>query len=498
MGEPKTARRPRQLRRALLIASVLLVSAPVISSWGLGRYERWLIDYRLNELGGIAESIARRAHAEGLDERLLLETAAARHVFIRVIDREQQLAFTSGSTTGAPRLPSSNELLADLYFGPDGPPSFEAQERSLLPVAERWEVRHALQGRTANEWRVDQTHTLQIFYVATPLPNGAALYLTRGQFRVIRVVQDVRWPLFNLTLPLVLAAAIFGALLAWRIVSPIEDIQRSVRRYLELGRRTPIALARKDEIGELSRDFQELADRLEGQVARTARVTADLTHDLKNPIASILLAADMLTETPAAELTKGDRVERIAKAIREGGVHLQRSVQAMLDLARLEEQLVKEEILNLDLYREAERLAAIYREDPRSRHLTIAVTGASVTIRALGSSVEPLLRNLIDNAVVFAKTKIELAIDQDAQHVRLTVSDDGPGVSAGNRDKIFRRFFSDRPGGGGTGLGLSIVETIARSHQAEVVLLERGALEGASFRVTFPRTAPITDSDELA
>jgi two-component system sensor histidine kinase ChvG len=474
-----------------LLASVALVSAPVASAWLLGRYERLLIENRRQELAHIAEVIVGASAADPvtLSPDSLRELALAHHVMVRVLDREKKLVFTSGSTTGAPRAPSSNETLSDLYFGPDGPPSFVDHETSLIPEAERWEVRSAFRGKTASEWRIDHSHTLQTFYIAAPLPDGAVLYLARGQYRVFRVVQDVRWPLFNLTLPLLVAATIFGALLAWRFVSPIEEIQRSVRRYLVLGRRTPIALARKDEIGELSRDFQALADILEAQIARTARVTADLTHDLKNPITSILLAADMLTETPAAELTKGDRVERIAKAIREGGVHLQRSVQAMLDLARLEERLVKEDIRVLDLHAEAERLAAIYREDPRSRHLKINVYGESSEIRALGESIDGLLRNLLDNAAVFAKSTIQLAIEHDEQHVRLTVADDGPGVSPGNRDKIFRRFFSDRPGGGGTGLGLSIVETIARSHQADVELLERGVLEGASFRVTFPRSS---------
>lgn len=481
MREP----RPRRLRRALLLASVVLVSAPVVSTWFLGRYERWLIEDVHDDLADIAGEIQRRP---SLDPRALRAIAADRQVMIRLFDRHKNLTFTSGSTTGAPLPPSSNETITDLYFGPGEPPSFAAHESSIAPPLERWELRDAFKGKTSKEWRIDHSHTLQVFYAAEPLPDGGALYLTRGRFRVIRVIHDVRWPLFNLTLPLLLAGTIFGALLAWRIVSPIEDIQRAVRTYLEQGRRTPIALARRDEIGELSRDFQALADILEAQIARTARATADLTHDLKNPIASILLAADMLTETPPGELTKGDRVERIAKAIRDGGVHLQRSVQAMLDLARLEERLVKEDYAPLDLYAEAQRLAAIYREDPRAQHLTLRVSGAPVEIRALGGSIEPLLRNLIDNALSFAKSAIEVAIEADAKCVQLTVADDGPGVSPGNRDKIFRRFFSDRPGGGGTGLGLSIVETIARSHQAEVQLLASGPLNGAAFRVRFKRS----------
>ena len=99
------------------------------------------------------------------------------------------------------------------------------------------------------------------------------------------------------------------------------------------------------------------------------------------------------------------------------------------------------------------------------------------------------MRNLLDNAVIQPMTSPEVAIvvRRVPGGSETAVSDRGPGISAGNRDKIWQRFFTQRPPGvePGTGLGLSIVQAVAKAHGAQVALeSEVGA--GATFRVTLP------------
>jgi K+-sensing histidine kinase KdpD len=104
-----------------------------------------------------------------------------------------------------------------------------------------------------------------------------------------------------------------------------------------------------------------------------------------------------------------------------------------------------------------------------------------------------LLRNLIDNALVqpTARKTVRLEVRRVEGCVETDVIDFGPGVSEGNRDKIFRRFFTVRPEGvsPGTGLGLSIVEAVAAAHQGTVQLLPADPSRGAAFRVSLPVSA---------
>ena len=95
-----------------------------------------------------------------------------------------------------------------------------------------------------------------------------------------------------------------------------------------------------------------------------------------------------------------------------------------------------------------------------------------------------MLTCLIDNALAFAESTVEVHVKKDGAHVVLTVSDDGPGVSPDNRDKIFKRFFSARDGG--TGLGLAIAKTIVEAHHGEIDLVNDEPLGGACFKVTLP------------
>jgi signal transduction histidine kinase len=109
------------------------------------------------------------------------------------------------------------------------------------------------------------------------------------------------------------------------------------------------------------------------------------------------------------------------------------------------------------------------------------------TVWGVEDRLEELARNLVDNARVFARSRIRVSV-RAGERVVLEVEDDGPGVSEGNRDKIFQRFFTLRPEGAerGSGLGLAIVRTIAAAHGGEVELADPGELGGARFRVTLP------------
>ncbi|HZA14822.1 MAG TPA: HAMP domain-containing sensor histidine kinase, partial [Myxococcaceae bacterium] len=132
-----------------------------------------------------------------------------------------------------------------------------------------------------------------------------------------------------------------------------------------------------------------------------------------------------------------------------------------------------------------------YRRDPRYADLrfTLDAPTSLPPVHVVPSAWSKLLRNLIDNAVVQPATRKEIVVAArvEAGQVITEVRDFGPGISPGNRDKIFRRFFTQRPEGAppGTGLGLSIVQTVAERHGGDVDVTSSPG-EGATFRVTLP------------
>jgi two-component system sensor histidine kinase ChvG len=264
----------------------------------------------------------------------------------------------------------------------------------------------------------------------------------------------------------------------------MEDAARPVRRQPQ----GSWVIDRRDEIGALSQDLQELVDRLHGRLEETARIAGDLAHDLKNPIATVRASAEILQSTPR-EIDR-DRLTRVAGALGDAAAHMNRSVDGLLKLARLEESLAGSQRVVVPL---ADLLAPIANGLPAagsaiSVERRIAAGAEAASVVGIPERLTQMIQNLVDNAVVFAARRVWVALDRRGDSWLVSVSDDGPGVSAGNRAKIFQRFFSTRPEGApeGTGLGLVIARAIARSHGGEVELVEHGPLPGACFVARLP------------
>lgn len=274
---------------------------------------------------------------------------------------------------------------------------------------------------------------------------------------------------------------------AWRVVgralAPVERIRDEVEAIsaAELHRRVP-ATTGADEIARLAETMNGMLDRLQRSQERQRRFVSDASHELRSPVASIRQQAEVAIAHP--ETTA---LGELAEGVLEEGLRLQHIVEDLLLLARIDEGRgplragpVDLDDLLLDI---AERLR-------NSSTLRVSTGGVSAA-RVVGDrgQLERLIRNLADNAVRHAQGEIALSLGRDERGVLLAVDDDGVGIGAAERERVFDRFVRladarDRDTGG-AGLGLSIAREIAALHRGTVAAVE-SQLGGARLEVHLP------------
>lgn len=272
----------------------------------------------------------------------------------------------------------------------------------------------------------------------------------------------------------------------WAVVSralqPVERIRAEVAAITDdrLDRRVPDPGSR-DEIGRLAGTMNAMLARLERGRAQQQRFVSDASHELRSPIATLRQAAEVSQAHPDA-FEPGELADTVAAE----SVRMQRLVEQLLVLARSDEgpaRSLGEVDLDDLVLAEAARLR---------RRGTAVDTSAVAAVRLHGSQVAwtQVLRNLTDNAARHASGAVALTLAEEEGRVLLRVDDDGSGVPAGERERIFDRFVrldeARSRDSGGSGLGLAIVRDLVTAMGGEVRLGDSPA-GGARFEVSVPR-----------
>lgn len=375
------------------------------------------------------------------------------------------------------------------------------------------EVARALTGQQRNVVRVNALGDT-IVSVAVPIQRqrsvrGALLLSTQGG-DIDAIIASERWVILQVFAVAGLVMTLLSVLLANGIGQPLRLLSEAaerVRRRIKSRQEIPDFTERHDEIGQLSGALREMTSALYARIDAIGSFAADVAHELKNPLTSLRSAVETL---PLAK-TEVAR-ERLLAVIHHDVRRLDRLISDISEASRLDAELARGETGPVDVARLVETVVGMQNEirhveQPPIR-LTIVQPSAVRDIPAKAvwvvqghdGRLGQVLVNLLDNARSFSPPghEVRVQLSRSVRMLTLTVDDDGPGIPEHAMERIFERFYTDRPEQGfgqNSGLGLSISRQIIDVHgghiQAENRLGPPGddgvrPVLGARFTVTLP------------
>ena len=339
--------------------------------------------------------------------------------------------------------------------------------------AARVGARAAQSGQSAFEMKPRIAYSAQLgagpsgrhYVLVTEMPRAGPFFAFRATTRT----QVLRW---------ILAILISGAicyLLTLYLTRPILRL-RSAARELAAGnlqaRATGSMERRHDELGELVRDFNQMADRIEVLVDSERQLIRDISHELRSPLARLNVALGLARQRGGADAAPHlDRIEREAERLNE-------MIARLLTLTRMESAATPPERLPVSLSELVHEIAEDAAFEAESRHCSVQVNAAEdcTTMGSpdlLRSAVENVVRNAVRYTAEGTQVQIDLASVMDgAKWATIRVRDHGPGLPESELTNVFRPFYrianARERETGGTGLGLAITERAVRLHGGAV------------------------------
>jgi signal transduction histidine kinase len=246
---------------------------------------------------------------------------------------------------------------------------------------------------------------------------------------------------------------------------PLRWLKEGVDKVSEGDLSTRVPVVRMDEIGQVGRAFNRMTSRVEQMLNDHDRLMADVSHELRSPLARMKLALEMLPE--------GDKRDQIAADIRE----MEALTSALLERERIKNRASHPQHDEFDLVALLREVVATFNNEGPGVILSAAPD--TLLTRADQALIKVLLQNLVDNAVKFSlddSAAVEVSVSTDGNSVAITVEDDGPGIPEEQADKVLEPFVKLDPSRGhrnGYGLGLNLCQRIVQAHAGEIDIEQR-------------------------
>ena len=332
-----------------------------------------------------------------------------------------------------------------------------------------------------------------VFSAAAPAAGGVLL-VTANDRSFTRTVRSQRAALAVAMAFAAILSILLSLFLARTIVRPLRHLAHAAHR-VRLGRarevKVPRLPSRSDEIGLLARAVSDMSQSLRQRIDNIEAFAADVTHELKNPLASLRSALDSLERIDDPKLRK-----QLIDVARHDVVRLDRLIGDISEAARTDAELARAAFELVDIGALIEQLVSSWepRRDRGDARIAFARPRRKSTM-VLGKPdrLARAIDNIIDNAISFSPPGglVEIAAALVGDQVRIRIDDEGPGVPDEEREAIFNRFHSVRPDdenfGRHSGLGLAIARAIVEGHGGQIDVQDRDdAPSGARFTICLP------------
>jgi two-component system sensor histidine kinase ChvG len=513
----------------LLAFNLLLLFLPAAALLYLDTYERQLLDVQERSMVQQARLLAAALSggeelAADHAERVLIRLAQRQESRLRVVDPNGRVVADS-SLLGPRREPGENEgaggyvgteesvrdeplyrlgaLLHRIYRWirptPEPPPDRPGLYRGEGPLTGP-AVRDALAGRYGADLVAVPGSRSVMLHSGIPITGGddsvlGAVLVSRSTSRILAALYEVRLGIFQVFLASVGVAVLLSLLLSGTIARPLQKLRNQAAALLDhRGRITGRfrGTVRLDEIGDLARALSELTRRLEEHQRFTESFASDVSHELKNPLASLRTATEMLTEAESETERR-----RFAHMALQSVARLEHLLSAVGEIGRIDAELEEEAAEPVPVGELVRSLVTGFRlRHPRGPELTAELPDERLRVVASPDRLAQVVENLLDNAVSFTppEGRVEVSVARRDGRAVIAVSDTGPGIPEAHLGRLFDRFFSYRPGeaddprsgsDGHNGLGLAIARAIVERYGGEI-RAENRPEGGARFELELP------------
>lgn len=309
-------------------------------------------------------------------------------------------------------------------------------------------------------------------------------YLNESDFRFLDSLNRI---LLVVGICAAVAAAAAGAVLAKSLSVPLLKVTEITRKISEgdYGARLETGKRQTQELTELSGAVNHMAESLERQETLRRRLTSDVAHELRTPVANVSLNLEMMLDE-AWEPTK-DRLQSCYEELgRISGI-----ISDLEKLRQIEDENMNLELESVDLLELAQAVEMAFEPDLEKKNLTCEVSGDAARVLGDQRRLHQVIFNLVSNAVKYSNEggRIQIRVKQEKNRAVLIVEDQGIGMAEADLPLIFERFYrtdlSRSRKTGGAGIGLAIVKAIVEAHHGTVTVTSKAGC-GSRFTVTLP------------
>ena len=313
---------------------------------------------------------------------------------------------------------------------------------------------------------------------------------------ILNAVQERKDFIIRTVLAVALVILIFSLFLNKYILKPIgllvafsDAIRKKSNKTIDIKN----FFVREDEIGKLTISIDEMTKELQKRTNRAENFSNDLAHEIRNPLASLKSASELLDKT--TEKMEG---EKLLKIISHDVERIERLITDYSQMLKDEASLSREKMTKINLIEIINNVTEDFRQDLKNQNKKIEIAikqkvnnNNGYFIMGIENRLEQVIANLLDNSISFSENghKIEIEVEETSNNLVMLIKDEGPGFSETTPEKIFKRFYSNRPKSFGkhSGLGLNIVKNIIELHKGTIAASNRLNKKGARVEVLLPK-----------